>query len=66
VAAISWLRDVHLSHEARFTACAASGAVAALSPEGAGSLISVDFQTVKDFTVRSGFFPPQPSRCCTG
>jgi hypothetical protein len=42
---------VQLSHEARFTVCAASGAVAALSPEGAGSLISVDFQTVKDFTV---------------
>lgn len=51
MATISWLRDVHLSHEARFTACAASGAVAALSPEGAGSLISADFQTVRDFTV---------------
>lgn len=50
MATIFLLRDVHLSHEARFTACASSGAVAALSLEGVGSLISADFQTVKDFT----------------
>jgi hypothetical protein len=56
MAAIFRLREVHLSHEARFTASAASGAVAALSPEGVGSLISADFQTVKDFTVSA---PPR-------
>ncbi len=49
--AISRLRDVHVSHDARFTACAASGVVAALSPEGAGTLISADFQTAQDFSV---------------
>ena len=51
MAAISLLKSVQLTHEARITACAASGAVAALSPEGAGSLISADFQTVRKFTV---------------
>jgi len=51
MAAISLLKNVQLSHEARITACATSGAVIALSPEGAGSLISADFQTVKDFTL---------------
>jgi hypothetical protein len=51
MAAISLLNTVQLSHEARITACAASGAVVALSSEGAGSLISGDFQAVRDFTV---------------
>ena len=51
MAAISLLKDVQLTHEARITACAASGAVVALAPEGAGSLISADFHTVKAFTV---------------
>ena len=51
MAAISLLKSVQLTHEARITACAASGGVAALSTEGAGSLISADFQTVREFTV---------------
>src|SRR6267154_1140370 len=51
MAEISFLKTVQLTHEARFTASAASGAVVALSPEGTGSLISADFQIVKEFTV---------------
>jgi len=51
MAAISLLKNVQLTHEARITGCAASGAVVALSPEGAGSLISADFESVKEFKV---------------
>jgi hypothetical protein len=51
MATISLFKTVQLTHEARTTACATSGAVVALSSEGAGSLISADFHTVKTFTV---------------
>jgi WD40 repeat protein len=49
--AISPLADVALSHDTRVTAGSDSGHVAALSAEGAASLISPDFKTVKTFTI---------------
>ena len=49
--AIAHLMDVTLSHDARLTAAADSGHVVVLSSDGAASLISPDFKTVKTFTV---------------
>jgi hypothetical protein len=51
VTTISSLMDVALSHDARITAGADSGHVVVLSSEGAASLISPDFRSVKTFTV---------------